>query len=442
MTEEQIVEDARELIEAVIENHNRDLDVQRYLLDRAKDINAEYERKSRENAYDFNVFEITDISRLEVRMSLFLHELLKPDGKHSMGTVYLKRFFEDVLGFSTDDDELMNTQVTCQKEEYTLDGREKRIDIVIETPYRYIPIEIKINAGEGENQCYDYFFIGEKKNRNLKDKREWGLFFLTLWGNEPESTKKLKECRKELVHSVSWKEEITLWLDNVIKATGDTRINVSEVIKQYLAAVRKMTGQNQEGLQVELRELIDSIEKVKAAFAISNCVQQMKKELVRNLFAEIKNEFGSKYENLDFNADAEMYPSLGFKISEITLESVSYALVARFEISYEGTCIVGFSVSQKTEKGYKYISLKGKVALREIMSRLIKKGILDNIMTVNENWLGLLHVPDFGKNKGHNEPDFGSYNQAYYDLYDKGKYEEFVGQVVKALSDIVFWVEG
>ncbi|MBQ3396255.1 MAG: PD-(D/E)XK nuclease family protein [Synergistaceae bacterium] len=428
MIEDSLIEEVKSMLVVSIQYN---------LLASVESIMKECERKSRENACGFNVFEIVRINHHEVRMSFFLWELLKQDGRHGMGTVYLKRFFEDVLGFRTDDDELRNAKVYCQKKEYTSDGREKHIDIVIETPYRYIPIEIKIYAKEGNNQCYDYFFIGKEKN--LNSKREWGLFFLTLSGGEPESTKDREDC-KGFVHAVSWKEEITLWLENIIRVTGSNRINVIEVIRQYLSAIRKLTRQNEEGLQVELCKLIDSSDKMKAAVAISKGLQEVRNELVKKLFTEIDSKFEKEYEKIDCVYSGK-YPSLAYKTGEIIFLDKTYVLALRFELNCDnddGTCYVGFTVSKKTEQGFEGIKINDD--LRKRMSSLICSEKLESMLPTLW-WIGLLHVPGFGKNKDTEEPDFKNYNKAYYDLYDDDKRREFVYKVTEALSELASWVK-
>ena len=66
---------------------------------------------------------------------------------------------------------LSRTDVT---KEFVIDN-ERRIDIVIQNSRFFIPIEVKIYAGEQEGQCYDYF----QYVRNAR------LVYLTRFGDAP-----------------------------------------------------------------------------------------------------------------------------------------------------------------------------------------------------------------------------------------------------------------
>ena len=58
--------------------------------------------------------------------------------------------------------------------EYVID-KERRIDLVIQNVDFFIPMEVKIYAGEQEGQCFAYF----AKAKNSK------LVYLTRFGDQP-----------------------------------------------------------------------------------------------------------------------------------------------------------------------------------------------------------------------------------------------------------------
>lgn len=104
----------------------------------------------------YNIFQILEVSEKEVVMCRFLTDLLNPEGQHGCGILFLKSFFNDVLRLNENrinDTLLAHTNVI---KEYAIDN-ERRIDIVICNTRFFIPIEVKIYAGEQEGQCYDYF---------------------------------------------------------------------------------------------------------------------------------------------------------------------------------------------------------------------------------------------------------------------------------------------
>ena len=111
----------------------------------------EHNRKI-ENAKTYNFFETTRIVKSEVIICRFIGDLLDPRGKHKLGSVGLQLFMELVFKEKHDDDYYQNFKIST---EYILENK-RRIDIVIEGNERFIPIEVKIDAKDQENQCYDY----------------------------------------------------------------------------------------------------------------------------------------------------------------------------------------------------------------------------------------------------------------------------------------------
>mgnify|MGYP003571295082 CR=1 FL=1 len=437
MTDGELFEEARKLIEIVKENSDKEFFMQCDLLEKVKRIQKECEKNAKENAGNFNVFEIIRIHHLETRMSFFLLELLKKSGAHNMGTAYLKQFFEDVLEFhDADYNELENAEICWQLKEKTDDEREKHIDIVIKTPYRYIPIEIKIYAGKGENQCYDYFCIGKRENLNLK--REWGLFYLTLYGSEPESIKNHEEC-KGFVHTISWKNHITSWLENLIKITPQNHNNVVEVIKQYRDAIKNLTGQNKEELQMRIEEIIKNSETMQAAVAISDALPKIRKNLLRKIFAELIELFERNYGEVSVNDSYnEKYPSIAHKISNevIATDSRSYVLAVCFQINCsDGKCDIGFTVLKKGQS-YEYAQLTSVPDdVKEKLRNMIPSTAREKMKPENEWWFGYRYLhPDYISIE--NTPDFKNFNPAYYDLFDNIHRRYFIKQVAVALNEL------
>ena len=86
-------------------------------------------------------------------MCRFLADLLDPQGLMAAVSCFLN-FCRDVLKIkSMSDLLLMHTVVT---KEYVTD-HDRRIDIVIRNADYFIPVEVKIYAGEQQGQCFDYF---------------------------------------------------------------------------------------------------------------------------------------------------------------------------------------------------------------------------------------------------------------------------------------------
>ena len=109
-------------------------------------------------ASDFNLLEI--ISPDENKVSDIIAELLKPNGKHGQGKIFLEKFIETLRKFTNlgwIHSEILNaSQVTVEREHFTNKGR--RLDILLKFPKNQyiIGIENKLWADEQRNQLTDY----------------------------------------------------------------------------------------------------------------------------------------------------------------------------------------------------------------------------------------------------------------------------------------------
>lgn len=173
-----------------------------------------------------------------------LADLLNPEGLHGNGDKYFRSFAERVLGM--DDAQLSGKVSVCKEFQIGTckSGRKnRRIDIVIQMPGRFIPIEVKIWAGDEESQCYDYFhYAKDQMGENAR------IYYLTIDGGSPsvESVSLFKH--KKIVDSVpedrivnlSVKKEICSWLRFISDEEEDGRRK--DFIRQYLHAVEDMSG--------------------------------------------------------------------------------------------------------------------------------------------------------------------------------------------------------
>lgn len=135
----------------------------------------------------YNVFQVLGIQEKEVVMCRFLADLLDPQGDHGCGVLFLKTFVRDVLKIkSMSDLLLMHTVVT---KEYVTD-HDRRIDIVIRNADYFIPVEVKIYAGEQQGQCFDYF----KYAKNAP------IVYLTPFGTPPSEYSRKEKMERGYCH--------------------------------------------------------------------------------------------------------------------------------------------------------------------------------------------------------------------------------------------------
>jgi len=209
--------------------------------------NKETEFKNKYRGDCFNIFNILDVQDKEVYMCRFLAELLDPNGKHGQGTRYLDLFYEMFL--SNKITELDTNKVTIELEELTKhignDKEKRRMDIVIiEDNGCYIPIEVKINANEQENQCSDYLYQVERyyEVNNIIGK-PLILCFLTRDGHVPTT---IGEDKYENIICISW-NDIVEWLKRCIFQEDTIQIGlIRENLLQFKNAINIFMGENME----------------------------------------------------------------------------------------------------------------------------------------------------------------------------------------------------
>ena len=246
------------------------------LLEEAAVINKKYQHS---NNNEFNLLTVSGAARREVQMCRIIGELLKPNGCHNMGTTFLESFFSDVLKMKTSDEsydaaELATTDVIL---EYSIDDL-RRIDIVIKTAKRKVPIEVKIEAGDQEKQCADYLRHAEKSP----------LYYLTVDGHLPSE---YSISAEELVNVkvISWKEDIYSWIEDSLKHADDTSLIF--VLTQILDAIDRISGATEERMTNEIsKSLLTSKERMLAAMSLEKGLIPLKTDFLRSIFTAVENE--------------------------------------------------------------------------------------------------------------------------------------------------------
>lgn len=331
-----------------------------------KDISAvsrKYEFIHQKTGANFNILDIVNIACDEVAICKIIYELINPRGSHCQGSLYLKLFFEHVLDLKFSESDYKELNVF---REYVLTDC-RRIDLLIENSNRSIPIEVKINAGDQEKQCYDYY---RQKARNSK------LFYLTLNGIKPslasaEGLKPIYNDNKEIiayeeVAQISFDNEIITWLNRCIEQQETIRIApIREVLLQFLAVVRRLTNRMEEGKEMEIMEnILSSSEYLKGAIEIEKALSMVKTKIMKDFFSEIKAQFEAKgKEIIDFdvksieefyNSNVRTYPTISIKIKEITTNIIA---VLRIGIDHNLYFSFNFMEYDNSKKSYVFRKL-------------------------------------------------------------------------------------
>lgn len=228
----------------------------------------------------FNIFEITNIQTNEVAICRVLYELLSPTGSHYQETTYLALFLEKVLRLNLPDEELCSAKVYREYETQ----QKRRIDLAIETPQRFIPIEVKIYANDQYQQCADYF----------KQAKNSPVYYLTRYGEPPSefSAKGLTatEFGYEEVECISFATDILYWLEACVSHQTTLRLSpIREVLLQLIMAIRTFTNQIEGEQQMKIKNiLMQSPSHIRSAIAIQNSLEEAMKERIKHLFEAIE----------------------------------------------------------------------------------------------------------------------------------------------------------
>lgn len=321
---------------------------------------------------EYNLFKVLQVDAKEVVMCRFLADLLSPCGDHGCGTVFLKSFLQLVCNIPISDELIKNTTVT---KEYLIPGSERRIDIVIQNRNMFLPIEVKIYAGEQQSQCYDYYDYARKIDPNTK------VLYLTRFGTPPSdysltssSTPTLKLDHDNII-KISFADDILNWLTDILsQITGA----VKQAITQYIEAIAEFTDKSRREKQVKTVEIItQSKEAFAAALQIEKSATKAKLDVMTALFREFENQMepiAKKYgleritevsftwsdykdkATTDFYKRYSTYPGINYVVRNAHFSDENVQLWLRIEIEhalFAGFCLFNSGKDSKGNIGYK-----------------------------------------------------------------------------------------
>ncbi len=145
-----------------------------------------------------NVFDILKVEERETIHSRFLAYLLDPNATHGIGTGFLEVFLLCLSEF-VDQEQMPNIAVasldldmTSVTPEWIGKGTKKRIDVVLEIPYKVggimiFAIECKVNAGQGKDQLAVYDGVLKSNFPDSQESNNVYKLFLTRSEDPPRS---------------------------------------------------------------------------------------------------------------------------------------------------------------------------------------------------------------------------------------------------------------
>ncbi len=390
---------------------------------------------------DYNIFNILEITSKEVIICLFLADLLNPEGQHGCGILFLKSFVQQILKiYSMSDLLLSRTDVT---KEFVIDN-ERRIDIVIQNSRFFIPIEVKIYAGEQEGQCYDYF----QYVRNAR------LVYLTRFGDAPSEYSRKQKGGTDLlplenIQCVSWACDICRWLE---KLTMQLHEPLKSMINQYIDAIRAVTDQREQKLmEKNLKLLYESPDSFRAGIEIEKSMKTAKVTLMRLMFDDFKEamepialKYGLELERTFnyytyeeqcnekfYDGNPSTCPGLNYIVKNAKFSPESIQMWFRIEVEYN--LFAGIALFDTSAEGDIDVSEGCEVfQITEQMLEQAANYINQDIFTPVNWWITWCY-PNGKRRDGYYEdvPDFKHMNSSAIRLVDPRNRKNFVKNSVE-----------
>lgn len=402
---------------------------------------------------EYNIFRVLECDGKEVLMCRMLADLLNPHGQHGRGSVYLEKFLEEVL-HETDADQL-SASASIYKE-YSIDA-ERRIDLVIAGNGRFLPIEVKIHAGEQQAQCYDYYQYAVRHDPDTR------MIYLTLYGNEPSEYSRTSGNGAHVldlshIQTISFQEDIAGWLQKLEHDEHDPVMLT--MIRQYRQAIYSVTGYWKEKQRMDLLNiLMGSEDNFRSMLFISEMAERTKAKLIYEVLAEFEKEMDgiiSKYglvrENrfhwyeyqekateTYYHQSESTYPGINYVIPGIQLPEGA-ELWLRIEIEYNlffGFCLFDTSAESEFGKGNQLDEAS------EQVKKILSAKIDTSAAQYDAWWVQWWYLPTGEKEYGVGKeeiPNFRSMNEAAVRLSDPKKREDFVMKSVQVIDWKLDWI--
>ncbi len=291
----------------------------------------------------FNVFSVLRMERREVEThSLFLYELLNPEGSHGCGDLFLQQFCEIVL-------------------------------------------EMKIDAGDQTGQLTRY---ADYRNGDAI------LYYLTLDGRSPSENatrgmdkgesedllfKKKNENgeRKVRIVCISFKDDIKGWL----KACTDQieYPNVKEVCKQYASLCDVLARNFKEDSKI--MKLIETKEQYKAVLALRKEMPNVRKTILLDFFTRLQTKLEGAFKSENQYAVVPITDELENAIQCYYTQSIKAHPSLEIEIIHDEYKSIRFYIETET---YLYLICKDKDESIEA-TKIESKAIREKLEVLNRD---------------------------------------------------------
>lgn len=225
----------------------------------------EQKKQKQRGLNDYNMVNVVRKENAEVGMhSNVIYSLIDPNGLHYQDDLFLQIFIKDVLKINDFGDIL-----SVQAEESTNENR--RVDFTIKSSKYYIGIEMKVDAGDLDNQISHYYEdLIEKalKDSNQKVK----IYYLTKNGKDASFH---SHNNKVTPVKISFEKHILQWIENCQKEVKNIT-NLNEAFENYKDIVKKITNKYKGRVMLLEDELLKNEKYYELAREISEAFQKAK----------------------------------------------------------------------------------------------------------------------------------------------------------------------
>ena len=283
----------------------------------------------------FNILSVLQLERYETRThSKIIFFLLS---SRQNGENRFLRLFLEMLKIP----EKFRAEHWSAYREKSFDGGAGRIDFVLESASYCAVVEMKIDAGDGGSQLARYEAFGRRK------RKKYGIYYLTLDGHNPEE-QSASGVDPDRLRCVSFETGIVSWLQRCMEAAPEDGWQYS-FLKQYLGAVRQITGTGDE--EVHVVDLINSSDMARAARLVKSSFDEKMNEVQEQFFHKLEAKLQKKtgLDTCSYTNAAELFWG-SFSKSGATY----YPLLGVYFDTYLYVC---FGFAEETENGYFYIPL-------------------------------------------------------------------------------------
>ena len=410
------------------------------LLLHAKHIHDKYETINKYTGESFNVFKVLNVHYKEVPICRMIHELLSPEGGHGQGTAYLELFMEEVLAIqknSLADDEWNSIKVEREK---VIDNN-RRIDLVIKTQSRFIPIEVKIYAEDQEKQCLDYFNYA---NNVCGKNTPTTLFYLTRFGTLPSEYSTKSDDRLN-IKAISFAHHILPWLEKCLQYRETWRLStVSNTIYQLIDAIKDFTNGKKDLEMEEIAQYLrESKENLQDALRIENAVNAVRRSVLEELFNGVEKAINGSIEGNSLyvkSKETNLPESVTKYRSSRTLPCLAYSykdksnneieIIVKLQVDYR----VYISRSVKCEKGrHESLTANEIDSSMKLLNSIYPNSDSKNTWRYLENKVSSTSAA-FTLD---NVPNFIEFNDAFYRLLNEDNLKTYIDYCVKAMLKLL-----